>query len=149
MKTKAEKGTVTAYAGKILSAKDLFELDVDILVPGARPNVINADNVSRIKAKYVVEAANLPIPHDIERVLEKRGVTVIPDFVANAGGVISSWCETVNYPPEEMFKVVKQKIESNTKIMLERAQDNDSRKAAMEIARERVETAMRERGWLQ
>jgi glutamate dehydrogenase/leucine dehydrogenase len=149
MKTKAEKGTVTAYnGGKVLGAKDLFELNVDILVPGARPNVITNDNVAKVKAKYIPEAANLPIPHDIERILEKKGAIVIPDFVANAGGVISSWCETVDKTPDDMFKIVKQKIESNTKVMLERAQDNDSRKAAMEIARERVEKAMKYRGWL-
>jgi len=146
--TKEKKGTVTAYEGNILGTKDIFELNVDILIPGARPNVITETNVNAVKAKYIVEAANLPIPHDVERKLEKRGIIIIPDFVANAGGVISSWCETMGWNKEMMFKMVKDKIEKNTKAMLEQSEDGDTRKAAMGIAKERVEKAMRYRGWL-
>ncbi|MEM4360177.1 MAG: Glu/Leu/Phe/Val dehydrogenase [Candidatus Bilamarchaeaceae archaeon] len=149
MKVKSEKGTVTAYGGRVLGGEDLFKLDVDILIPGARPNVITEKNVNEVKAGYIIEAANLPIPHAIERVLEKKGVVIIPDFVANAGGVISSWCETAGLQEETMFSIVRTKISANTKIMLERAHDGDTRKAAMEIARERVEKAMRYRGWLE
>lgn len=150
MKVKAEKGTVTAaHGGKVLDGKALFELPVDILVPGARPEVINAGNVHNVKAKYVVEAANLPVKYEIEQVLMKKGVVVLPDFVANAGGVISSYCETMGWSEGQMFKVVEDKIVPNTKIMMERAQkDNDTRKAAMGIARERVEEAMAYRGWM-
>ncbi len=149
MKVKAEKGTVTAaHGGKVLDGKALFELPVDILVPGARPDVINAANVNNIRAKYVAEAANLPAKYEIEQVLMKKGVVVLPDFVANAGGVISSYCETMGWSAETMFKVVEGKIAPNTKIMLERTgADNDTRKAAMGIARERVEEAMAYRGW--
>jgi len=150
MKTKAEKKTVTAYKdGKVLDAKALFEVDCDILVPGARPNVITKENYNRVKARYITEAANLPIPHDVELMLAKKGKVILPDFVANAGGVISSWCETVGMNEKQMFAVVKEKIEANTKVMLERAQNLDNRKAAMEIARERVEAAMRYRGWVE
>ncbi|MEM4165905.1 MAG: Glu/Leu/Phe/Val dehydrogenase [Candidatus Bilamarchaeaceae archaeon] len=149
METKATKKTVTAYSdGKVLDAKALFELDCDILIPGARPNVITMSNYEKVKAKYISEAANLPIPHDVELLLAKKGKVVLPDFVANAGGVISSWCETEGMSPTEMFSVVKDKIEKNTKIMLERAKNLETRKAAMEIAKERVESAMRYRGWI-
>lgn len=147
MKTKAEKGTVTAHQGEKLDAAKLFELPVDILVPGARPDVIHKDNVGKVQAKFVSEAANLPAKYDIEQALMKKGVVVLPDFVANAGGVISSWCETMGWDSDTMFKVVESKIRSNTKIMLERANDNDTRKAAMAIARERVKEAMVFRGW--
>ncbi len=148
MRVKAEKGTVTAAAGERLEAAKLFEIPADILVPGARPDVIHAGNVANIKAKMVAEAANLPAKYEIEQALMKRGVVVLPDFVANAGGVISSYCETMGWDPETMFKVVEGKVKSNTRVMLERANDNDTRKAAMEIARERVSDAMRFRGWL-
>ncbi|NYZ73898.1 Glu/Leu/Phe/Val dehydrogenase [Candidatus Micrarchaeota archaeon] len=148
MKIKAEKGTVTAEKGEKLDAAKLFELPVDILIPGARPDVIHKGNVANIKAKMVAEAANLPAKYDIEQVLMNKGVVVLPDFVANAGGVISSYCETMGWDSETMFKVVEGKIAGNTKIMLERADNHDTRKAAMEIAKERVSDAMRNRGWL-
>jgi glutamate dehydrogenase/leucine dehydrogenase len=148
MKVKAEKGTVTAANGEKLDAAKLFELPVDILVPGARPDVINAGNVGNIKAKIVAEAANLPAKYEIEQVLMKKGVTVLPDFVANAGGVISSWCETMGWNSETMFKVVESKLKNNTKMMLERTKDHDTRKAALEIAKERVRDAMGFRGWM-
>ncbi|MFZ5500308.1 MAG: Glu/Leu/Phe/Val family dehydrogenase [Candidatus Micrarchaeota archaeon] len=148
MKVKSEKGIVTAGHGEKLEAAKLFELPVDILVPGARPDVIHKGNVEHVKAKFVAEAANLPAKHDIEKVLMKRGVVVLPDFVANAGGVISSWCETMSWNPDTMFKVVEDKISKNTKVMLERAEHHDTRKSAMEIAKERVSDAMRYRGWM-
>jgi glutamate dehydrogenase/leucine dehydrogenase len=148
MKIKAEKGTVTAAKGEKLDAAKLFELPVDILLPGARPDVIHKGNVEHVKAKIVAEAANLPAKYEIEQVLMKKGVIVLPDFVANAGGVISSYCETMGWDSETMFKVVEGKISANTKIMLERAKNNDTRKAALDIAKERVREAMEFRGWL-
>ncbi|MBN2122572.1 Glu/Leu/Phe/Val dehydrogenase [Candidatus Micrarchaeota archaeon] len=150
LKTKMEQRTVTAHEGEKKEAAALFELPVDILIPGARPDVIHAGNVANVKAKYVAEAANLPAKYEIEKALMDKGVVVLPDFVANAGGVISSYCETMGWSPDTMFKVVTEKISANTKIMMERAQqDNDTRKSAMSVARERVEEAMAFRGWKQ
>jgi len=148
MKIKAEKGTVTAAHGEKLDAAKLFELPVDILIPGARPDVIHPGNVNHIHAKIVSEAANLPAKYEVEQVLMKKGVVVLPDFVANAGGVISSYCETMGWDSGKMFKVVEDKITNNTKVMLERTKDHDTRKAAMEIAKERVRESMIKRGWL-
>jgi glutamate dehydrogenase (NAD(P)+) len=148
MKIKLEKGTVTAAKGEKLEAAKLFELPVDILIPGARPDVIHKDNVANVKAKIVAEAANLPARYEIEQVLMKKGVVVLPDFVANAGGVISSWCETMGWDSKTMFQVVEQKVGTNTQIMLERAKAHDTRKAALEIAKERVHEAMDLRGWM-
>ena len=126
MKIKSEKGTVTAAKGEKLDAAKLFELPVDILVPGARPDVIHKGNVANVKAKIVAEGGNLPAKYDIEQVLMKKGVVVLPDFVANAGGVISSYCETMGWDSKTMFQVVESKISTNTKIMLEKAQHNDT-----------------------
>lgn len=149
MKIKSEKGTVTAAKGEKFDGTKLFELPVDILVPGARPDVINKDNVSKVKAKMIAEAANLPAKYEIEQILMKKGHIILPDFVANAGGVISSYCETRGWDAETMFKVVESKLKNNTAIMLERAQNNDTRKAALEIAKERIMDAMKMRGWSQ
>ncbi|MCK4319398.1 Glu/Leu/Phe/Val dehydrogenase [Candidatus Micrarchaeota archaeon] len=146
MKTKKEKGTVTAYEdGEVKEGKALFEFDVDILVPGARPDVINPSNVDNIKARYVAEAANLPATHEMEKRLAEKGIVVLPDFVANAGGVISSYCETTSQTPEQMFRIVEEKITSNTKVMLERAENLETRTAALKIAQERVKEAMEKR----
>ncbi|MFA6214518.1 MAG: Glu/Leu/Phe/Val dehydrogenase [Candidatus Micrarchaeia archaeon] len=143
MKVKKEKGTVTAYPGaKVLPASDLFSVKCDVLVPGARPNVIRADNMGAIRARVIVEAANIPMAPDIELALVKRGIVVVPDFVANAGGVISSYVEFIGGTEQEMFKLVREKITSNTRLVFERAKGGDLRSAALEIAKERVREAM-------
>ncbi|MGB9719678.1 MAG: Glu/Leu/Phe/Val family dehydrogenase [Candidatus Anstonellales archaeon] len=149
MEVKQKSGTVTAYKpGEILQKEKLFELDVDILIPGARPNAINAENWQRIKSKYIVEAANIPIPVDIEKKLEDRGIVVVPDILVNAGGVISSYCETINMNPEQMFDTVRYKIVTNTKLVIsKRSEYKYTRDAAMNIAQERVIDAMKKRGW--
>ncbi|MBI5228048.1 Glu/Leu/Phe/Val dehydrogenase [Candidatus Micrarchaeota archaeon] len=146
MKAKSEKGTVTAAHGEKLDAAKLFELPVDILVPGARPDVITHANVGNVKAKIITEAANLPIKYDVEQILMKKNVVILPDFVANAGGVISSYCETMSWNEKKMFEVVEEKLRTNTKIMLERAKENDTRAAALVIAKERIKEAMEKKG---
>jgi len=139
MQTKKEKGTVCAYPGAtVLKAEDLFALKCDCLIPGARPNVIHEKNIDKIKTKVIVEAANIPMKPEIEEKLEERGILIIPDFVANAGGVISSYVEHIGGSQEEMFLIVKEKILKNTKLVLERSGGKGTRKAALEIAKERV-----------
>jgi glutamate dehydrogenase/leucine dehydrogenase len=143
---KAEKGTITAYHGaKVSAASALFGLEVDILIPGARPNVITEANVNEVKAKLVVEAANIPMTPAIEHRLAKHGAVVVPDFVANAGGVISSYVETINGTPGQMFEMVERKIVDNTRLALERSEGHDVRAAALSIAQERVRDAMQYR----
>ncbi len=146
IKVKKEKKTVTNYKdGKILSTKDLFELNVEILIPGARPNVITEKNVDKIKASIIVEAANIPMEIKIEEKLVDKGKIIIPDFVANAGGVISSHAELKGYSPEEMFKLVEEKIVKNTRLALEKSNGKNIRSAAMKIAEERIFDAMEKR----
>ena len=147
MSVKKEKGTVTAYPrAKLLTAAQLFGLQCDVLIPGARPDVINVGNAGMVKAKIIVEAANIPMKPEIEHELStKKGVLVIPDFVANAGGVISSYVESIGGSKEEMFSMVKEKITANTRLVLEKAKDGDLRAAALSIAEDRVIQAMEER----
>ena len=78
-----------------ISNEDLLELDVDILIPAALENVITLDNAHNIKAKVVVEAANGPTTNDATKILVKRDILVIPDILANAGGVTVSYFEWV------------------------------------------------------
>ncbi len=146
METKASKGTVTAYPGaRILPAADLFGLKVDVLIPGARPNVITDANKADVKAKIIVEAANIPISPAIENEFAAKGILVIPDFVANAGGVISSYVEHVEGTEKEMFSLVESRVTRNTRLMLEKAKALRTREAALEIAKARVKDAMEKR----
>ena len=141
---KTETGSVVNYRpGKVLENKELFELTVDILVPAALPDVITKENVERVKAKLVVEAANLPVRHEIEKVLADRGVMVVPDILANAGGVISSYAEYRGYNPKRMLELVQRKIRRNTIKVIETALNNgvEPRDAAMNIAKERIAKA--------
>ncbi len=142
---KETTGSVVNYKpGKVLANNDIFELGVDVLIPSAIPDVINDSNVNRVKAKIVVEAANIPMKEEMENILYNRGILVVPDFVANAGGVISSYAEYRGYNPEKMFDVVESRIKKNAKIVLDRAKDEGvkPRDAAMKIATERVKKAM-------
>ena len=76
-----------------ISNEELFELDVKVLVPAALENQINASNADRIRAEIIVEAANGPIASDADDTPEQKGITVVPDILANAGGVVVSYFE--------------------------------------------------------
>lgn len=142
---KANTGSVTNYPdGQKLSNAAIFGLDVDVLIPSAIPDVISENNVNDVKARLIVEAANIPVKPEIEKQLHHKGVLVVPDFVANAGGVISSYAEYKGKNPPEMFRLVEKKIKINTKKVLKRSKKDGvcPREAAMAIAVERVRAAM-------
>jgi glutamate dehydrogenase/leucine dehydrogenase len=124
-----------------LTHSALFELPVDILIPASIPEIINAKNFNRVRAKIIIEAANVPIPHEIEEKLHKAGVLVVPDIIANAGGVISSYAEYRGFNPKDMFALVERKISKNVAQVLKSARQTQStpRAAAMLIAQKRVE----------
>ena len=129
---------------KILPTAELFKLPVDVLLPGARPNAVNESNEKDVKAKIIVEAANIPMTIEIEKELEKRGILIVPDFVANAGGVISSAMEWEGKSEKEMFERVERTIIKNTKTVLENAKEESKspRDVALEIAKEKVMAKM-------
>ena len=138
---KMKTGSVVNYRpGKILESSEVFELAVDILIPAALPDVITRENVKLVKTKLVVEAANLPILPKIENVLSGRGIMVVPDILANAGGVISSYAEYRGYNPKRMLELVQRKIRQNTVNVLETALSKEVglRDAAMKIAKKRI-----------
>ncbi|MBI4019508.1 MAG: Glu/Leu/Phe/Val dehydrogenase [Candidatus Aenigmarchaeota archaeon] len=146
MDVKASQGTVTKYPGaKMLDTSAVFELPVDAVIPAAIPNSITEKNMNKIKAKILVEAANIPMTPEIEERFHAKGVIVIPDFIANAGGVISSYAEYVGKNPEEMLKLVEKKIVKNTRLVLEEAKKTkvSPRTSGMGIAMRRVREAMK------
>ena len=90
------KGTLEGFkeATKI-SNEELLSLDVDVLIPAALENAITEKNVNSIKAKVIVEGANGPTSHEADSIIEEKGITAVPDILANAGGVIVSYFEWV------------------------------------------------------
>ncbi|UTW44705.1 Glu/Leu/Phe/Val dehydrogenase [bacterium SCSIO 12696] len=90
-----EGSVCTLQEHQRISNEALLELDVDLLVPSALEGVITADNASRIKAPVIVEVANGPIESDADKILEDKGIQVLPDVLANAGGVVVSYFEWV------------------------------------------------------
>jgi glutamate dehydrogenase (NAD(P)+) len=148
VEAKEKGGTVTAYKdAEKLEGRKIFELPVDMVIPAAMPDVINADNVGKVRAKIIVEGANIPMKPEFEDVLAKKGVLVVPDFLANAGGVISSYAEYKGNNPRDMFKLVKEKMERNTSTVLKKAEKDGvtPRAAALAIAKDRVLKAMLKR----
>ncbi|MBU0530781.1 MAG: Glu/Leu/Phe/Val dehydrogenase, partial [Nanoarchaeota archaeon] len=136
--------------GEKLARGDIFILDVDILIPAALPNVINKHNYEDVKTKIIAEGANIPIEHWIEKDLHEKGILIIPDIVANAGGVISSYVEYIGKDEKYMFKMVEEKITKNAKIVLDHSKKEKvyPREAALEIAKQRIIAAMKKKGMI-
>ena len=107
--------SIGEFPGGIQIARDdLLFLDCDVLIPAARPDVLTAANADNVKARVILEGANLPATRAAEIALFNRGVVVVPDFIANAGGVI---CATVEYSggtPSEAFSLIEEKVRANT-----------------------------------
>lgn len=129
--------------GEVMTNESIFGLPVDVLIPAALGDVINVDNWRNVKAKLIVEGANIPISPDIENKLSDEGVMIVPDFVANAGGVISSYVEYIQGTPKRMFKEVEERVRKNTQLILEKSAKEKlyPREAALAIAMERVRKA--------
>lgn len=142
LKLKSQNKAITEYpTGKKIKHSEIFELPVDILIPASVTDVINENNKNKIKAKIIVEGANIPMREDIENELFKKGIIIVPDFVANAGGVISSYAEYKGYNAKRMFKMVEKKIRDCTEEVMKKslAEKRNPRETAMEIALKRIE----------
>ena len=106
------------------ASDDVLYQDVDILFPCAIHNVIREDNVSRITAKAVVEGANGPCTEGARTALYKRGVTVIPDFIANPGGIIAAYVELTSKVTPEENAVSRAKVKEAKEITIRRIEKN-------------------------
>jgi glutamate dehydrogenase (NAD(P)+) len=156
-KHKQETGKVAGFKGaKEISNEELLELDVDVLFPSALENVITADNAANIKAKISVELANGPTTPEADKILYEKGVYVIPDLLANAGGVTVSYFEMVQnaydyYWEEELVhERLDKKMTAAFHAVHETAQEQkvNNRVAAYMVAVNRVAEAMQLRGWV-
>ncbi len=152
---KNETGSVVGFSGgDAISNADLLEVDCEVLVPAALEKVITADNAPRIRAKIVAEAANGPTIPQADRILEDRGVMVLPDILANAGGVTVSYFEWVQdlqenfWEEHEINDRLKRKMTRAFRETHEIAQrmNIDMRRAAYVVAVGRVADATKLRG---
>ncbi len=141
LKVKKAKGSVVHYLNsEKLENNKIFTLPIDVLIPAALPDVINDKNADQIQASIIVEGANIAVTPSAEAKLLARGVLIVPDIIANAGGVISSYAEYRGFSVEKMFKLVKQKItKSVTTVLAEADKTGQSpREVAMTIATRRL-----------
>ena len=131
-------------AGKRLDREALIGVECDIWIPAARPDVIREDNVDQLNTRIVVQGANIPATPGAEKRLAARDVLVIPDFVANAGGVICAAVEYHGGTQGQAMSTIDEKVRGNVHEVLTRvaATGELPRDVAMEIARERVAKAM-------
>jgi glutamate dehydrogenase (NAD(P)+) len=142
--------------GEDISNKQLFELDVDILIPAALEHVITRDNMDEIRAKIIAEFANGPITAEADDHLHERGIIIIPDFLCNAGGVIVSYYEMVqnlnmdHWDKEVVYTRMKKAMTETYRAVHEMSVQNEIslRRAAYSLAVEHVVEAMKIRGWV-
>ncbi len=155
---KQKTGSVRGFPGSEEVPEDEFlGLECDILVPAALENVITVRNAGKIKARIVAEAANGPTTPEADKILHDSGVLLIPDILANAGGVTVSYFEWVQnlsnfyWTEEEVNARLEQKMVDafrRTYAMHEKL-GCDMRTAAYAVALDRLASAMRARGWIE
>ena len=142
---KRATGTLADFPGSTeIAAESLLALPCDIWVPAARPDVFTVKNASELQATILLEGANIPASPEAEELLHANGVLVLPDFVANAGGVICAAVEYAGGTSSQAFAVIEERIRTNTAQMLDMAADTGQppRVVAQHLAQSRVMEAM-------
>ncbi|MBO8163039.1 MAG: Glu/Leu/Phe/Val dehydrogenase [Brevibacillus sp.] len=149
-------GTVTKLFTNTITNKELLELDCDILVPAAIENQITRENAHNIKASIVVEAANGPTTLEATKILTERGILLVPDVLASAGGVTVSYFEWVQN--NQGYYWSEEEVEQKLEQVMVKAFDNvyqtaqtrrvDMRLAAYMVGVRKMAEASRFRGWV-
>lgn len=138
-----------ADRGRKLPLDAIIDIECDIWIPAARPDVLREDNVARLRTKLVAQGANIPCTPEAEENLAARGILSLPDFIANAGGVICAATEYHGGTEAQAFAAIDEKIRANTKATLDEAFGRKTlpRAAAVALAERRVRRAMTLRRW--
>jgi glutamate dehydrogenase (NAD(P)+) len=134
---------------EVLEREAIVGIDCDIWIPAARPDALRAENVDQLRARLVVQGANIPVTDEAEVALHNRGVLSVPDFIANAGGVICAAVEYAGGSQTDALQTIEEKVRSNTTQVLETAKQAGERprEAAVALVERRVRTAMAYRRW--
>src|SRR4051795_494371 len=152
-----EGGSVTNFKGaELMANEDLLVCDCDVLIPAALGEVIDGDNAPSVRARAVIEAANYPVTPSGDKVLHDRGIDVVPDILANAGGVTGSyfeWTRNIQQMPwtEEKFNEVLAAYLQRAYVAVDTfaaQRQCTMREAAFAIGIERVAHASRMRGYI-
>lgn len=148
LKERGEK-LASSPRGRKLPIDAIIDVDCDIWIPAARPDVLHAGNASRLRARLVAQGANIPCTPEAEQILAQRGILSLPDFIANAGGVICAAIEYHGGTEASAFAAIDEKIRANTKAVLDEVACNKvlPRVAAVALAKRRVSSAMQLRRW--
>lgn len=142
---KHQTGRVTDYeGGRKLEMNDWVKIPCEIFVPAARPDVIDESNAALLDCKVVLQGANIPVTARAERILHDRGIISVPDFVANAGGVICAAVEYRGGSQRQAFETIEEKVRENTREVLQLAKSHSQMptEAALSLAKQRVAEAM-------
>jgi glutamate dehydrogenase (NAD(P)+) len=142
--------------GEMLPLGEELFVDADVVVPAARQDVIDESNVADIKGKVLIEGANLPTNRKAQEILRERGVTVLPDFIANAGAVVGAGvamdARYSAFRPDagEIMRLISDKMRANARIVIEAARRDGTttHDAAVRLSQERVRAAMDLKGRL-
>lgn len=147
---KEEGKSVLDYpGGRKLARDDVIGIECDIWIPAARPDVLNESNVDRLRTKLVIQGANIPCTRGAEEIMHRRGILNVPDFIANAGGVICAAMEYHGASQTAAFDTIAEKLRRNTSEVLTAVRNNGvlPREAALDLAATRVKKAMSFRRW--
>lgn len=150
------EGGIAGGEGEAISNEELLALEVDVLVPAAVENVLTAGNAERVKASVVIEAANGPTTPEAEAILQQRGVKLVPDILANSGGVIASYVEWRQAKSgamtraEETYQTIAEQLSAAFARVHEFAAGRQvpHRLAAQAVAAAELVATMRDRGWI-
>ena len=134
----------TFPGGQAMDSDELVGVKCDIWIPAARPDVLTENNVDQLKAKLVIHGANIPATETAEQLMHERGILNIPDFIANAGGVICAAVEFGGGSESQVMDTIEEKIRTNTLESLERSKKENlsPREAGVKMAFSRIEKAM-------
>jgi len=151
-----ETGNIAGFPGDAITNAELLALDTDILIPAAVEAVIDESNAGDVAARIIVEGANGPITPEGEAVLNARGIPVVPDILANSGGVVASYVEWHQAKSgaitkkEETYQTVADQLEAAFHRVREvaKSQGVTDRVAALAVAVDELILTMRDRGWI-
>lgn len=149
LRVKDETGRIADYRkGKRIQAGEELCMPADVMVPCAKGDVVDEKTAAGIQARIVVEGANFAVSPEAAKILHQKGIWFVPDFVANAGGVIAAYIESINGTPTQAFDRTKEIVRNNTMEMFRKSMETNvpPADAALAVARGRVVAAMQAKG---
>ncbi len=136
-------GLSNSCLGQVIDRDDILSIESDIFIPAARPDVFTEANQHILKTKLVLEGANIPITHEAAKTMHDRGIMIIPDIIANCGGIICGATEYQGLPESKAFDRVEATIMTNVQELLSRVRDEHlpPHAIALKMAQDKIANA--------